>query len=79
VLSVEDHGDGIPPADLEAVFDPFFRSARTANRAGIGVGLSVCRRLIEAMDGKIWAEAAEDGGARFSLSLPISDGPAEDD
>jgi PAS domain S-box-containing protein len=72
IVSVEDSGEGVDDAELEAVFDPFFRSARTANRAGIGIGLAVCRRLVTVMGGRIWAERAANGGARFSFSVPRS-------
>jgi len=72
IISVEDSGEGVDDADLPAIFDPFFRSARTANRAGIGIGLTVCRRLVDAMGGRIWVERGERGGARFAFAVPVA-------
>jgi signal transduction histidine kinase len=71
VVRVLDRGAGIDDDELEAVFQPFYRSDRTANDAeGIGIGLSVCKRLVEAMGGSIWGRAREDGGTEFGFSLP---------
>ena len=71
-VRVYDRGPGIEPSEIEAVFQPFYRSDRTAYVAeGIGIGLSVCKRLVEAMDGAIWAEARPGGGTEFGFSLPL--------
>ena len=73
-VAVRDHGRGLPRADLDRVFDKFYRSdgsdAQTAY--GYGLGLYVCRRLIETHGGRIWAENAADGGAIFSFTLPVA-------
>jgi PAS domain S-box-containing protein len=73
-LSVRDAGPGLPPKDLERVFDKFYRAdnsdAQTAY--GYGLGLYVCRRLVEAQGGRIWAENAPGGGAVFSFTLPVA-------
>ena len=72
VVRVSDRGEGIADAEREAIFQPFYRSDRTSALAeGVGIGLSVCRRLIEAMDGAIWCEAREGGGSEFGFSLPL--------
>jgi two-component system sensor histidine kinase KdpD len=73
VISVADRGPGIPPADLERVFDKFYRVlGRTAERpTGSGLGLAVCRGLVEAHGGHIWAENREGGGAVFRFTLPL--------
>jgi two-component system sensor histidine kinase KdpD len=79
-LSVADRGPGIPPADLEHIFDKFYRvldtsttSSKTAGmQAGSGLGLAVCRGLVEAQGGHIWAEARSGGGAIFFITLPKS-------
>jgi signal transduction histidine kinase len=69
--SVSDDGPGIPEQEREAVFEIFFRSRSTAGHAGgAGIGLFVCRRLVEAMDGRIWAEEAPGGGACVRFSIP---------
>jgi two-component system sensor histidine kinase KdpD len=73
VISVADRGPGIPPADLEHVFDKFYRVlGRTPGRpTGSGLGLAVSKGLIEAHGGHIWAENREGGGAVFRFTLPL--------
>jgi two-component system sensor histidine kinase KdpD len=73
VISVADRGPGIPPSDLEHIFDKFYRvSGRTSERQkGSGLGLAVSRGLIEAHGGHIWAENREGGGAVFRFTLPL--------
>ncbi|HYT37296.1 MAG TPA: ATP-binding protein, partial [Ktedonobacteraceae bacterium] len=73
VISIADRGPGIPPADLERVFDKFYRVlGRTAGRpTGSGLGLAVSRGLVEAHGGRIWAENREGGGAVFRFTLPL--------
>ena len=73
IIVVRDHGRGLPPGDLERVFDKFYRSdSGDAQPAyGYGLGLYVCRRLIEAHGGRIWAENTAEGGAVFSFTLPV--------
>lgn len=74
ILSVIDHGPGLPASDLTRVFDKFYRAeAGDAQRAyGYGLGLHICRLLIEAQRGRVWAENRPGGGAAFSLSLPVA-------
>jgi signal transduction histidine kinase len=67
-VSVMDHGTSIPDEKLEQIFEPFF----TTKRNGMGLGLSVCRTIITAHQGKLWATNNSDGGATFYFSLPIS-------
>lgn len=71
-VHVTDEGPGIPPEDLARLFDRFFRrdDERTRAQPGTGLGLSVCRALVEAHGGKIWAENPAGGGARFVFTLP---------
>jgi signal transduction histidine kinase/DNA-binding LacI/PurR family transcriptional regulator/AraC-like DNA-binding protein len=77
VVSVSDTGLGIPPTEQEIIFDEFRQSERTTEReyGGIGLGLAICRRLIEMHGGRIWAESSgEEGeGARFTFALPVVD------
>lgn len=71
VISVLDRGPGISDEELERIFERFYRSSGTSSRAaGAGMGLTVCKRLIEAQGGTIWAEHREGGGLIVSFSLP---------
>ena len=65
-LTVEDEGPGIPEADLARIFDPFFSRSE-----GSGLGLSICYGIVTAHGGRIWAENRRDGGARFTIRLPL--------
>ncbi|QIF02311.1 ATP-binding protein [Roseimicrobium sp. ORNL1] len=65
-VKVRDHGSGIPAKELSSIFQPFF----TTKSGGLGMGLSICRRMIEAHDGFIAACNHEDGGAVFAFSVP---------
>ncbi|WP_437840585.1 hybrid sensor histidine kinase/response regulator [Sorangium sp. So ce1153] len=66
-LSVADSGEGIPPADLERVFEPFF----TSKPQGLGVGLAISRSIVEAHGGRLWAEHCPGEGATFRCALPV--------
>ena len=66
-VSVTDRGVGIPEKKLEQVFERFF----TTKKEGMGLGLSICRSIIDAHEGKIWATNNADCGATFYFSLPI--------
>ena len=72
-LQVIDEGPGIPPADLEHVFDKFYRAGGAdRRRAGTGLGLAICRGFIEAMHGTITAANRTDRtGAVFTIMLPV--------
>jgi PAS domain S-box-containing protein len=80
VLAVADDGPGIAPADLERVFDRFYRApaARAGRPPGSGLGLAIARGLVEQHGGRIWAESTPGAGATFRIALPISPagGPA---
>jgi PAS domain S-box-containing protein len=72
VVTVRDHGIGIPKQELEAVFDKFIQSSKTRSGAGgTGLGLAICREIVAAHGGRIWAEAPDDGGARLVVELPV--------
>ena len=74
IVSVTDQGRRIPEEKMEQIFEPFF----TTKEEGMGLGLSVCRTIITAHRGKLWATNNTDRGATFHFSLPIgkSDGEA---
>ena len=64
-------GPGIPPAELDTIFEKFVQSSTTTTGAGgTGLGLAICREIIHAHGGRIWAENRVEGGARFSVVLP---------
>ncbi len=65
-LEVEDTGAGIPAECKDKIFDPFF----TTREKGTGLGLSMVHRIVEAMEGEIWVEDNDGGGARFVIRLP---------
>lgn len=69
VVSVADRGPGIPPGDEARIFDKFQRSAAGRGVRGVGLGLSICRAIVGAHGGRIWAENREGGGAVFRLTL----------
>jgi len=66
-LSVQDSGPGVDPVRLPRLFEPFF----TTKQSGIGMGLTICRRIVEAHHGRIWAENLPGGGAIFRVTLPV--------
>jgi signal transduction histidine kinase len=72
VVRVVDSGIGIAPGDEERLFELFYRSANASRQAaGAGIGLFVCRQLIEAMGGRVWAASRPGGaGAEFGFALP---------
>jgi two-component system sensor histidine kinase KdpD len=77
LIRVLDEGDGIPPGDLERIFDKFYRvQAADRKRAGTGLGLAICRGFVQAMGGTITAGNRQDRrGALFTVSMPV---PAEE-
>ena len=71
-VSVKDNGLGISPKQLPYIFDRFFRAEKTKNLEGIGLGLFLCRQIIHAHRGKVWAESEEGEGSTFYFSIPRS-------
>ena len=71
-VAVEDTGEGIAAADLERVFEPFFRADRARSGTGAGLGLALAQRIVTAMGGSIEAESRLDVGSRFAVELPVS-------
>lgn len=77
IITVADRGPGIPESDYERIFDKFYRVLNTkdhrpASPPGSGLGLAVCKGLVEAHDGKIWAEPRLGGGMSFFVVFPVS-------
>ena len=72
-ITVRDHGPGIPADELEAVFEPFFQSSRTRDGSGgVGLGLTVCRKIMRTHAGSIHAANAPNGGCSRRIKLPGS-------
>jgi PAS domain S-box-containing protein len=70
-LQVRDRGPGIPPAELESIFNPFVQSSRTRDGSGgTGLGLTISRKIIDAHGGRLQAANAEGGGAVMHIHLP---------
>jgi two-component system sensor histidine kinase MprB len=71
-VRVRDHGNGVDPEDLPYVFDRFYRGANSRGRQGSGLGLAIVRQVAEQHGGSVAVENAPDGGAIFTIHLPIS-------
>jgi two-component system phosphate regulon sensor histidine kinase PhoR len=74
VVTVMDHGPGIPRTALPRVFERFYKGdrARTHGVGGTGLGLSIARHVVEAHGGRIWVESQEGIGSTFSFALPVT-------
>ena len=66
LVAIRDSGPGIDPANRERVFEPFY----TTKSSGVGMGLSICRSIIDAHGGRLWADANDPRGAAFQFTLP---------
>ena len=75
-ISVEDSGIGIPAADLPHIFERFSRASNVDDRRfhGMGLGLYICRGIVEEHGGRIWVESEVGKGSTFHVALPIADG-----
>jgi signal transduction histidine kinase len=67
LVTVQDSGPGVEPASVERVFEAFY----TTKLGGLGMGLSVCRSIVEAHGGQLWASASLPKGAMFHFTLPV--------
>jgi signal transduction histidine kinase len=76
VVSVRDHGQGIPAEELDKLFKPFGKTTvrGTAGEKSTGLGLAICRKIVEGHGGRIWAESEPGKGSTFSFSLPVASG-----
>jgi PAS domain S-box-containing protein len=71
-ITISDCGHGIPVEQMERLFEPFY----TTKAQGLGLGLTICRSIVAAHGGKLWAENSPGGGAKFCMSLPTRRGDA---
>ena len=72
-VRVEDRGPGVLNADIERLFEPFFRGSRAPARKGHGLGLAIARQIAASHDGRIDVENRREGGLRVSVALPLVD------
>ncbi len=74
VIRIKDEGIGIPALDIPQIFERFFRvdDERVKQSAGVGLGLSICKEIVEAHGGRIWAESSLGVGSTFFFSLPFN-------
>jgi K+-sensing histidine kinase KdpD len=71
VIRVVDRGPGIPPADLDHVFEPFYQRPEDRPHEGSGLGLAIVRGLVEVNGGRVWAESVPGQGTTFVIELPL--------
>jgi two-component system sensor histidine kinase KdpD len=76
VVTVADRGQGIPAGEEQRIFEKFHRVASEGNQGGAGLGLTICRAILEAHGGRIWADNLPSGGAAFHFALPLSEPPS---
>ncbi len=79
LVTVTDRGTGIPVKDQSRVFERMFRSGQSliSGEGGVGLGLSICKGLVEAHGGRIWIESEEGKGTRCFFTLPLNNGPGD--
>jgi len=75
LVSIEDSGTGVDPENLDRIFEAFF----TTKSEGMGMGLAICRSLIEAHDGRLWASSGVRRGSVFNVLLPTLQNTAKDE
>jgi two-component system sensor histidine kinase KdpD len=73
-VEVADRGPGVPPGQEEKIFDKFYR-ARSDDGRGAGLGLAICRGVVRAHGGRIWAQNLPGGGVSFLFTLPLGEAP----
>jgi two-component system sensor histidine kinase KdpD len=74
-VSFADRGPGLPADILDRVFEKFYRAKPAAGRGGAGLGLTICRAIVSAHGGRIWAENRPGGGLVFHFTLPLAERP----
>jgi two-component system sensor histidine kinase KdpD len=75
VVSVEDYGPGLPAGAVQRIFDKFERGAPEGPGAGVGLGLAICRAIVQLHGGRVWAEELPGAGSAFRFTLPLEEAP----
>lgn len=75
VVSVEDYGPGIDEQDMKEVFAKFYRGTAESS-GGVGLGLAICRAIVQLHKGRAWVDRLPDGGMAFRFALPVDDAPS---
>jgi two-component system sensor histidine kinase KdpD len=79
IVTVDDHGPGLPKGREEAIFQKFERGRKESATSGVGLGLAICTAIVQAHGGTIRGETRPKGGARFTFELPRGVPPSMDD
>ncbi|MBV8161084.1 MAG: response regulator [Acidimicrobiia bacterium] len=74
LFSVTDNGAGVVPGEADSVFTMFYRGSSAMGRPGTGIGLAICKKVVEGHGGRIWVEPHHDGGTVVRFTLPRADG-----
>jgi two-component system sensor histidine kinase KdpD len=74
-VDIADRGSGLPPGEESQIFEKFHRARSTTAAGGVGLGLTICRGIVTAHGGRIWAENRVGGGAVFRFTLPLAGPP----
>lgn len=77
-VAISDRGSGVPPAERQRIFEKFTRGHSESATPGVGLGLAVCRAILEAHRGRIWVDSDANTGARFVFALPLGVPPTLD-
>jgi signal transduction histidine kinase len=73
LITVYDQGSGVPPDELETIFEPFYRGKKSGNQSGYGLGLAMTRRVVQAHGGEVTARNRAEGGLAIAIVLPATD------